>query len=77
MTPEGSKRIEEIRAGDYVLARDEYDVAGAVLAKQVEEVFVRTGRVWVLRVGGQEIRTTGEHPFFVVRARRMTGGVSQ
>ncbi|MFQ3651138.1 MAG: HNH endonuclease [Gemmataceae bacterium] len=32
----------------------------------VEELFQRTGRIWHLHVGGQLIRTTGEHPFYVV-----------
>lgn len=27
--------------------------------------FQRLGRILVLRVGGQEIRTTAEHPFWV------------
>jgi len=64
-TPEGSKRIELIRPGDYVLSRSEYDLLGQVEARQVEEVFQYTERIWVLLVGGKEIRTTGEHPFFV------------
>jgi len=34
--------------------------------KLVEELFVRTGRIWHLHVGGELIRTTGEHPFYVL-----------
>lgn len=34
--------------------------------KNVEELFVRTGRIWHLHVGGELIRTTGGHPFSVV-----------
>jgi RHS repeat-associated protein len=67
LTPDGSKLIEEIRPGDLVLSRDENDPDGPVLAKLVQEVYVRTGRIWHLRVRGRLIRTTGEHPFFVVR----------
>jgi hypothetical protein len=63
LTAEGSKPIEEIRVGDRVLSRPEGDVAAPVQAMVVEEVFVRTGRIWVLKVGGRVIRTTGEHPF--------------
>jgi hypothetical protein len=38
-----------------------------VVAKVVVDVFARTGRIWHLHAGGQVIRTTAEHPFFVVR----------
>jgi hypothetical protein len=48
-----------------VLARDEFDPAAAVLACRVEEVFVREGLIWELRIGGQTIRTTAEHPHYV------------
>ena len=61
----GSKPIEEIKAGEWIVSRDESNPNGLLMAKQVEEVFVRTGRVWHLHVGGQLIRTTGEHPFYV------------
>ena len=61
----GSKPIEEIKAGEWIVSRDESNPDGLLMAKQVEEVFVRTGRVWHLHVGGQLIRTTGEHPFYV------------
>jgi len=30
----------------------------------VEEVFVREGLLWELRIAGRTIRTTAEHPFF-------------
>jgi len=64
-TPDGSRPIEAIRAGEYVLSRDEHDPTGPVVAKLVEEVFVRSGLVWHVHVGGQVIRTTAEHPFYV------------
>jgi hypothetical protein len=64
-TPEGWKRIESFAVGDLVLSRDEHDPSGPLVAKGVEEVFVREGLVWHLHVGGQVIRTTAEHPFFV------------
>jgi hypothetical protein len=48
-----------------VLCRDENNPAGEVTAKAVEEVFVNGGMVWHLHIGGQVIRTTGEHPFYV------------
>jgi hypothetical protein len=37
---------------------------GLVVAQRVEEVFVREGLIWELRIGGQVIRTTAEHPFY-------------
>jgi hypothetical protein len=61
--PGGSQRIDQIRVGDLVLSRDEHDPAGPVVAKVVEEVFVRQARVLHLHVRGQVIRTTAEHPF--------------
>ena len=63
-TPDGSCNIEDIRAGDLVLSRDEHRPDGLVVAQTVEEVFVREGLVWHLRVGGRVIRTTAEHPFY-------------
>src|SRR5438477_7147236 len=57
--------IEDVRPGDLVLSRDEHAPDGLVVAKTVEEVFVREALVWHLHVGGQVIRTTAEHPFYV------------
>jgi RHS repeat-associated protein len=65
LTPEGSKRIDQFRVGDLVLSRDEYNPDGPVVPKVVEEVFVRTGRILHLHVGGRIIKTTPEHPFYV------------
>jgi hypothetical protein len=63
-TPTGEKAIELFRSGDVVLSKDEYNAEGPIEGKTVEAVFVRTGKVWALRVGGQVIRTTAEHPFY-------------
>src|SRR5262249_33234046 len=65
LAAEGSKPIEDFRPGDLVLARDENDPNAAVQAKVVEEVFLRLGRIWHVKVRGRIIRTTGEHPFWV------------
>jgi hypothetical protein len=63
-TPGGWRAIEALRPGDRVLSRSENEPHGVVEAKAVEEVFVRLGSVWELRVGGQVVGTTGEHPFY-------------
>lgn len=64
-TPQGYRAIESFRVGDLVLSRAEEDATSEISAKRVEEVFVHTGRIWILKVNGREIRTTGEHPFWV------------
>src|SRR5262249_25219522 len=65
LTPMGSKPIGQFRVGDLLLSRSESDPEGPTEIKQVEQVFVRTGWIMNLRAGGQLIRTTAEHPFFV------------
>ena len=65
LTPDGSKPIDQIRTGDRVLARSQYDVHGRVEGKTVECVFVRKALIFGLRVAGREIRTTGGHPFYL------------
>jgi hypothetical protein len=65
LTPDGSKPIEQFKVGDLVLSRDENTPEGPVEAKMVVEVLVRTGRILHVHVGGQVIRTTSEHPFWV------------
>ncbi len=65
LTPDGDRRIERFRPGDYVLSRSELDPRGSVVARRVEEVFVRVAPLVELGVGGRVIRTTAEHPFYV------------
>ncbi|MFN7732513.1 MAG: polymorphic toxin-type HINT domain-containing protein [Pirellula sp.] len=65
-----SRSIEEIEVGDYVLARSEFDAAGPLELKRVEEKFVRVAPVMELVVRGQVITTTGEHPFYVAGEER-------
>jgi hypothetical protein len=64
LTAEGARAIETIKVGDRVLARNEFNPEGPVLAKGVEEVFVRLAPLLHVHVNGQVIRTTGEHPFY-------------
>ncbi len=47
------------------MSRDEHDVSGEVESKRVESVFVREGLLTRLRLGGREILSTNEHPFYV------------
>ncbi|MEN1681765.1 MAG: polymorphic toxin-type HINT domain-containing protein [Planctomycetota bacterium] len=66
MTPDGARAIEELKAGDLVLSRDEHDDGTAAPTPcRVEEVFVREGRLMHLGVAGGQVATTPEHPFFV------------
>lgn len=65
LTPDGEKPIEQLKAGDYVLSRNEHDVEGKIEQKLVEETFHGQKELVNLHVGGQIIRATKEHPFFV------------
>jgi hypothetical protein len=65
-----SKLIEELEVGDVVLARNEFDPAGPLELKRVEEKFVREAAVMELVVRGRSIKTTAEHPFFVPAQNR-------
>jgi hypothetical protein len=66
LTPDGSKFIEDIRVGDLVLSRDEDDPEGPFVAKRVANLFQNYSPLVDLHVGGRVIRTTPEHPFWVV-----------
>jgi len=65
LTPDGDKAIEQFRTGDEILARAENSPEGAVEVKIVEQTYIRVSPIMMLRVRGQEIRTTAEHPFYV------------
>ena len=64
LTPEGSRPIEDFQVGDLVLSRPEDDPAGPVVARRVD-VFQNYSPLLEVHVGGQVIRTTAEHPFWV------------
>jgi hypothetical protein len=66
LTKRGWLPIEQLVVGDEVWNKPEHEPGHPGGWKQVEELFVRTGRIWHLHAGGQVIRTTGEHPFYVV-----------
>ncbi len=48
------------------MSRDEHAVDSELQYKVVEAVFNRIGRIWEIQVNGKIIRTTSEHPFYVV-----------
>ncbi|VTR96938.1 polymorphic toxin-type HINT domain-containing protein [Tuwongella immobilis] len=66
LIPGGSKAIEQFVPGDAILSRDETDLNGPIEVQIVEAVFERSAIIFELRVAGQLIETTAEHPFCVV-----------
>ncbi len=54
----GYKAIEEIRAGERVYSREQWDESGVIVAKIVEEVFVRFAGM-LLAVGYDVLTPTG------------------
>ncbi len=66
LTPDGEKEIDELQVGDQVLSRSETDAHGNVRSRSVEKIFELSAPILELRLGGQTIETTAEHPFFVV-----------
>ena len=66
-----TKKIEEVKVGDYVLSRDQNDRNAPANGKRVEDVFRRTAdhlRLLTLRGSNgslQELKTTNNHPFWV------------
>jgi hypothetical protein len=73
----GKKRADAIQVGDRLWARDESDPAGLLALKEVEEVFVRSAPLWNLHVAGQRLKTTAEHPFYVVGQGWVPAGMLQ
>ena len=65
LTPYGSKPIEELHPGDWVLAQDESGLEADPKPRMIEEVFHNISQMMTLRVGGHDIETTQEHPFWV------------
>jgi RHS repeat-associated protein len=65
LTRRGWVAIERLEVGDEVWSRPEQEPGAAGEWKRVEELFVRSAAVLALRVGGQEVLTTAEHPFYI------------
>jgi hypothetical protein len=64
-TPDGTKPIEALQAGDLILTRAEADPEGPVVVRPVNGTIANESRLLRLHVAGRVIRTTAEHPFFV------------
>jgi hypothetical protein len=64
-TPEGSKPIEELQTGDWVLAAPDNDPEGPVKPCRVLQAFENYLPIVNLRLNGRVIRTTAEHAFWV------------
>ena len=65
-TPDGDVPIEDIKAGDLVLSRNEHDENGPVQNKVVEETFSGEAEIWELVIEGRRLRVTELHRFFVL-----------
>ena len=74
LTPEGAKPIEQLKAGDFVLSKDEHNEAGKIEPKRVEKAYQRQAALFHLHIGGRTIRTTAEHPFYVKERGWTTAG---
>ncbi|VTR97072.1 YD repeat protein OS=Isosphaera pallida (strain ATCC 43644 / DSM 9630 / IS1B) GN=Isop_2419 PE=4 SV=1: PT-HINT [Tuwongella immobilis] len=61
-----SKPIKQFIPGDAILRRDETDLNDPITVQVVEAVFEPSAIIFELRVAGQLIEPTAEHPFWVV-----------
>ena len=65
LTKRGWVAIETLHVGDEVWSKPEDDPNAPGALKRVEELFVRTAMLLRVQVGGKEILTTAEHPFYI------------
>jgi len=65
LTPQGSKAIEQLRAGDLVLSSPERIGDVQIGARRIQEVTRGRAKVVAVTVGGHVIQASREHPFFV------------
>ncbi|MEM9657247.1 MAG: serpin family protein [Planctomycetota bacterium] len=65
LTPGAAKPIEQLKPGDLVLARDQYNLEEDLEPRVIEEVYRNEAEIIEIRVNGQTLRTTAPHPFFV------------
>ena len=63
-TSKDDKKIEQVRVGDKVLAKD--DKTGKVAYKNVAWLFQKTvDKLYIVHVGKEKIQTTHDHPFWI------------
>jgi RHS repeat-associated protein len=71
LTPNGEKNIEEITVGDSVFSTADIRIDGLSQSAERQEVTRTFSRVVSevidIKVGGETVTTTAEHPFWVVR----------
>ena len=72
LTPDGGKPIESFKENDHLFTRNESDPNGPPVVGTVEKVFVRMARILEIRLEGQVIGTTAEHPFWVEARKAWT-----
>ncbi len=65
LTPDGSVPIEDLRVGDWVIAKPEDDPEAVPAPRRVVELIRNYVPLLHLEVGGRTIRTSAEHPFWV------------
>lgn len=66
-TKRGFLRMDELAEGDWVRAGDENDPNAPATWKRIVEIYrFEPKRIWHLHVEGRVIRTTDEHPFYVL-----------
>ncbi len=68
-TPDGPRRIDQLRRGDFVLSYD-FETQN-VVERRVDELLInRTTHFYVIEAGGEQIRATGRHPFWVASLQK-------
>jgi hypothetical protein len=77
LSEHGSLRADAVRVDDRLWSQSEFDPAGELALQVVEEVFVRLASILHVDVQGRIIRTTAEHPFYVVGSGWIAAGALQ
>jgi len=67
LTPDGYRKIEELRAGDVVLSRDQSDPIGKVTPHRITQTYIRQAEsiFHIIYDNGLELETTWNHPFYI------------
>jgi hypothetical protein len=67
LTPTGYRKIEELKAGDVVLSRDQNDPNSEVTPHHIAQTFIRKAEsiFHITYKNGLELETTWNHPFYI------------